>query len=421
MLPLFCVVLLLQALPGRVSAGVDSTDLRRIITFLAGDGLKGRGSFTPESETAAGFIAGEFRQAGLSPLPGEASLEIRFPVNRRTAISTSATLNGAVVPDTEVIVSTGETAVTMAGIDSLPVFRMGEKFDRSLMRRKTGLILIPRSYEKMFARYRRFSAAPRLFTGEPEPGVLVAILTDRDSVDSFSLTYRAAADTRSLVNVVGMLPGKRGGETVLFSAHYDHLGVVTPVGGDSIANGANDDASGTTAVIALAKDFASGETPERTLIFAAFAAEEIGGFGSRSLAGELDPATIVAMVNLEMVGTVSKFGPRSFWITGYEKSDFGPIVAGELTGTGYSAHPDPYPDQNLFSRSDNATFARKGVPAHSVSTDPIDVDSVYHTVADEIGRIDIGHLSEIVRGVELGVRGIVDGRQTPTRIAVDGN
>ena len=92
-----------------------------------------------------------------------------------------------------------------------------------------------------------------------------------------------------------------------------------------------------------------------------------------------------------------------------------------MTGTGYSAHPDPYPDQNLFSRSDNATFARKGVPAHSVSTDPIDVDSVYHTVADEIGRIDIGHLSEIVRGVELGVRGIVDGRQTPTRIAVDGN
>ena len=125
------------------------------------------------------------------------------------------------------------------------------------------------------------------------------------------------------------------------------------------------------------------------------------------------------MVNLEMVGTVSKFGPRTFWITGYERSSLGDLVSRELTGTGYAVHPDPYPEENLFFRSDNALFARAGVPAHSFSTNPIDLDTVYHTVNDEFDRLDVAHLSEIVRGIALGVQGVVDGRQTPGRISIE--
>jgi len=84
-----------------------------------------------------------------------------------------------------------------------------------------------------------------------------------------------------LFNVVGVLPGKtKPDEYVIFSAHYDHLGITKPMEGDSIANGADDDASGTTAVIALAKYFQKLDNNARTLIFVAFTAEEIGGYGS---------------------------------------------------------------------------------------------------------------------------------------------
>jgi len=398
----------------------DTAETARILSFLAADELRGRGSFTPESERASDFIAGEFRSAGLSPLKGEDSIGIRFTVNRTRPVSVRVSFNGAVLPDTEVIVSTREVSVEIDRPDSLPLIRMGETFDRSMMRRGDGIVLIPRSHAPMFRRYRRFMSGPRISMDAPEPGVFVAVLTDLDTVTALDVRYSGAADTPGLVDVVGVLPGRREAEIVLFSAHYDHLGVVSPVGGDSIANGANDNASGTTALIALAKYFRSLGTPERTLVFAAFAAEEIGGFGSRFLAGKVDPGTIVAMVNLEMLGTVSKFGPNSFWITGYDRGELGPMVSDALVGTGYSAHPDPYPDENLFFRSDNASFARVGVPAHSFSTDPIDIDSVYHTVDDEIERLDIGHLAGIVKGIALGIGGIVDGRQTPARLENSG-
>jgi len=419
-----CTLLLLSIPPAARAQGSGSgqgesagrIEVERIISFLAGDELKGRGSFTPENERAARFIETEFRKSGLVPLEGEDSLGIRFPVYRRTPRQASATLNGVAVPDSDLIVSTERLSVSIGESGRPTVTRMGATFERVLMAAGDGLLLVPRAHAALFKRYRRFYSRQRNFLGEPDSGVFVAVLTDQDSVTGFTLNYEASADTGSLVDVVGVLPGRRSGETVLIAAHYDHLGVIAPVGGDSIANGANDDASGTTAVIRLADYFASRGTPERTLIFAAFAAEEMGGFGSQYLSGRLDPDSIVAMVNLEMVGTVSKFGPHAFWITGYDRSDLGPMVASELKGTGYSAYPDPYPEENLFFRSDNARFARQGVPAHSFSTDPIDVDSVYHTVEDEVERLDLGHLADVIRGIAIGITGVVDGRQTPGRI-----
>ncbi len=123
------------------------------------------------------------------------------------------------------------------------------------------------------------------------------------------------------------------------------------------------------------------------------------------------------MVNLEMVGKVSKFGPRTFWLTGFDRGTLGGLMSEELAGSGFRILPDPYPDERLFFRSDNAVFARAGVPAHTISTTQIDIDTVYHTVDDEVDRLDAGHLAETVRGVALGVRGIVDGRQTPARLS----
>jgi len=222
-----------------------------------------------------------------------------------------------------------------------------------------------------------------------------------------------------LYNIVGVIPGKtKPDEFVVFSAHYDHLPSVlaNPVGTDSIANGADDNASGTTAVIALGNYFKKINNNARTLIFVAFVGEELGGYGARYFSKHIDADKVVAMFNIEMIGKPSKFGTNSAFITGFEKSDFGAILQKSLKGTKFTFHPDPYPQQNLFYRSDNATLARLGVPAHTISTDQIDIDKFYHTVKDEVSTLDMNNITLTIRAIALSSRSIVAGEATPTRI-----
>jgi Zn-dependent M28 family amino/carboxypeptidase len=221
-----------------------------------------------------------------------------------------------------------------------------------------------------------------------------------------------------LANVVGMIEGNRSDEFVLFSAHYDHIGI-RPGGEDTINNGANDDASGTTAVIELARYFKDQPKPERSLIFAAFTAEESGGFGSRYFSEQLDPEQIIAMFNIEMIGKPAVSGPNTAWITGYDRSSFGQILSDAVEGTIYEFYPDPYPDQNLFFRSDNRTLAMLGVPAHSISTTPIDVDPDYHQVSDEVETLDLDHMTNTIRAIALAAETIISGEATPTRVDPD--
>lgn len=225
------------------------------------------------------------------------------------------------------------------------------------------------------------------------------------------------ADGKFLHNVVGMIKGSsKPDEYVIFSGHYDHLGIIKADGEDSIANGADDDASGITAVILLAEHFAK-HPPERSVIFAAFTAEEMGGFGSRYFSQQLDPEKIVAMFNIEMIGKESKFGRNSAFITGYERSDFGKILQKNLDGSSFQFHPDPYPEQRLFYRSDNATLAKLGVPAHTISTTQIDKDTLYHSVNDEVESMDMKNIADIIEAIAVSAKSIVGGKDAPTRIA----
>lgn len=224
-------------------------------------------------------------------------------------------------------------------------------------------------------------------------------------------------DGQSLFNVAGMIPGKsKEKEFVVFSGHYDHLGIVKGDAQDSIANGADDDASGVTAMIALAKYYKRLKNNERTLVFVAFTAEEIGGFGSKHFSEKLNPDDVVAMFNIEMIGKESKFGKNTAFITGYDKSDFGQILQKNLVGTEFTFHPDPYPRQNLFYRSDNATLAALGVPAHTISTDQIDKDPFYHTVKDEYSTLDVENILSTIKAIAKSAKTIITGTDTPTRI-----
>jgi Zn-dependent M28 family amino/carboxypeptidase len=217
-------------------------------------------------------------------------------------------------------------------------------------------------------------------------------------------------------NVVGVLLGKsKPDEFVIFSAHYDHLGMKRD-GEDKIFNGANDDASGTTAVIALAKYFKALDNNVRTIIFVAFTGEEIGGLGSGYFSENINPKKVVAMFNIEMIGTESKWKKNSAYITGYDKSDFGLILQRNLKNTNFTFYPDPYPKEQLFYRSDNATLAAFGVPAHTISTSKMDVEPNYHQVSDDISTLDLNNMTEIIKAIAISSQSIISGQATPTRV-----
>ncbi|HEY2720994.1 MAG TPA: M28 family peptidase, partial [Chitinophagaceae bacterium] len=134
---------------------------------------------------------------------------------------------------------------------------------------------------------------------------------------------------------------------------------------------------------------------------------------------QFDPAKVVAMFNVEMIGTESKWGTNSAYITGYEKTDMGQILQKNLEGTGFTFYPDPYTNQDLFYRSDNATLARLGVPAHTISTSKMDNEPNYHKVSDQIETLDMTNMAMIIKSIALSSRTIIAGKDTPARVKVD--
>ncbi len=220
-------------------------------------------------------------------------------------------------------------------------------------------------------------------------------------------------------NIIGVLEGTtKKDEFVIISAHHDHLGEKKDGEGDRIFNGANDDASGVVGVLSLADYYAKKGTNERSILFVCFTAEEMGLIGSKYFGKDIDPTKFVAGINLELIGKEPKTGPKTAWLTGFDRSDFGKIIQKNLVGTGYKLFPDPYKKFNLFFRSDNASLARLGVPSHTFSTTPIDIDADYHKVSDEAETLDVGVLTETVKAVAKGTESIINGKDTPTRVVI---
>ena len=207
----------------------------------------------------------------------------------------------------------------------------------------------------------------------------------------------AQAPRKTTWNVVGILQGTDAGkEVILLTAHLDHLGIGPAKNGDRIYNGADDDASGTTAVIELARVFAAAPRPARTLIFVLFGAEELGGYGNRYFL-EHPPVPldhIVANLEFEMIGRRDPALPRDgLWLTGYERSDLGP----ELVRHGAGLVADPHPRENFFTRSDNYPLAKRGIVAHTVSSFGLHAD--YHQPGDELSRIDFPHMTRAIQSM----------------------
>jgi hypothetical protein len=205
-------------------------------------------------------------------------------------------------------------------------------------------------------------------------------------------------------NVLGIIRGTDktlSKESVLLSAHLDHLGVRANLPGDNIFNGADDDASGVTAVLELAEALAAGPKPKRTVVFALFGSEEIGGYGARYFQ-EHPPVSIetfVANLEFEMIARPDAAVPAdTLWLTGYERSNLGP----ELAKHGAKLVADPHPEENFFRRSDNYVLARKGIIAHTVSSFGLHTD--YHRPSDDLSHVDFKHMTDAIASMVVPVR-----------------
>ena len=402
-------------------AEIKQDYVTEIITTLASDEMEGRRMFTPGIEKASQFIQGEFQKIGLDYVEGLNSYEQQFNMYSLSPKSVMVSLNGKAIEDANVIASVNNEKFELSDMEGVQVISVGASdnlqaaFGQAREVEGVALVLVDKSHQDIFGRYKGFlSRGNRVM--ELNDNALILVLTDVSSIESISVTVENEVKAESLSNVVAQINGKRSDEIVLFSAHYDHLGI-RGTEGDTIYNGANDDASGTTAVIALAKYFKDmGKQPERTIMFAAFTAEEGGGYGSTYFSQQLNPDEIVAMFNIEMIGKPAVSGPNTAWITGFERSSFGELLQKAVEGTEYDFYADPYPAQNLFYRSDNKTLARLGVPAHSISTTPIDVDKDYHQASDEVSTLDLAHMTNTIKAIAAAASRMISGEDTPTRV-----
>ncbi|MDR2273303.1 MAG: M20/M25/M40 family metallo-hydrolase [Sphingobacterium sp.] len=397
-------------------------DVSRILNTLASDDMRGRSALTKDIEPAADFIAGEMKKIGLKPY-AEESFRQTFQLDKLSPKSNTATINKKTIP-AEHIISLGnhvdlkwddKSSIKIVNITSDSDF--AQAFREQSLSKENTLVLVDPSFEASFVRFGQMLSNPKFIEDSSIQKPSIVYLLTKEKPKTFHVHIERNLQNFPLFNVAGVLPGKsKPNEYVIFSGHYDHIGILPAVGQDSIANGADDDASGVTAMLTLADYYKKKNSNERTLIFVAFTAEELGMYGSKYFSNHINADQVVAMVNMEMIGKDSKFGPNTVYITGYDQSDLGKLMQENLKNTNFKFYPDPYTKQNLFYRSDNAVLAAKGVPAHSFSTSQMDKDEYYHTVKDEVTTLNVQNIISSIEAIAIGASGIVEGKQTPSRV-----
>ena len=404
---------------------INAAEVERIEKILSADDMQGRKTFTPGIDKAADFISAEFAKSKLKFFDNNKSYFQDIVMIKSKPVEVSGMLGNDSLSMANVTANTTAAEININSLKDyeIVVVKKGDDFSKIVFPlfdiNKNLLILVDTSHARRFKGMQRFTGNAKFTSAVSQVFILT---TDLDPA-GITLHIKNQQTEQKLKNVVGILPGKsKKDEYVVFSCHYDHLGIGKPNAAmDSIYNGANDDAAGTSAVIMLSKYFSElKEKNERTIIFVAFTAEEIGGFGSRYFSKQLNPDKVMAMFNIEMIGTESKWGTNSAYITGYEKSDMGKILQANLSNSKFHFEPDPYPKQNLFYRSDNATLAELGVPAHTISTSKMEEapnnEPNYHKVTDEIGTLDMNNMAEIIKAIAISSKTIVSGKDTPGRV-----
>lgn len=427
----FAALLLATAAPAEASWTVSAQSVRAHEDFLAGDTLRGRGSATHDEEVAAAYVASQFEGFGLQHAPGMTGyLQTAGIVSTRVASAPTLEIGGRPVEGLRLIVgSAGDVqgpAVIADSLAALPdkaavvVFTAKDvpAFDvwRAVRSKHIGLLIAKdgKSAADWFAKIGGRTNMPR-YLAEAPPGPRPAFATLPPAAvdgikagESARLAVAVARDETTTSNAIGYLPGtdpKAG--VILLSAHLDHLG---QTGDGPVMHGANDDASGTTAVLELAHALAEGKPHRRGILFVCYGSEEIGGYGSRFFGAHPPvPLTdIVANIEFEMIGAQDPKLPKgALMMTGFDRSDLGAA----LQSHGGHVAPDPYPQEKFFERSDNYSLALKGVVAHTLSGWA--VVPTYHQPTDTIANLDIDYMTSAIQSLIEPVRWLADGDFTP--------
>lgn len=410
------------------SSRITEADVRSHMFLLASDALNGRGSGTRDELVAATYVASQLMRWHVEPVAGVSSLlhtietdrvELLAPPTLHTgALAFShgremlvraigaASASGPLVRFVPGVAVPAGAVVLVVGPDLPSTEALGSAV--AVLESETPEA---RTAWQTTASATRATAAP----GRPWRIVLDAQAFLALSRVPSGSTVSLEALTRPILtwNVIGQIPGRdpdRASEVVLLSAHLDHLGA-RGTGADLIHNGADDDASGVTAVLELARALAAGQRPRRTVMVALFGSEETGGAGSRAFV-ERPPMPlerIVANLQFEMIGRPDPaVAEATLWLTGYERSTLG----AELARRGARIVADPHPDQQFFFRSDNIRLAYRGVVAHTVSS--FGLHEQYHTPADDLSRIDFAHMTRAIQSLLLPVEWLANAAFVPT-------
>jgi hypothetical protein len=432
--------LLLAPLAAQDAKVITEARTKEVVSWLASDERQGRDTPSPGLDAAADWIAERFAKAGLTQavpdswfhtytLPGIEldSGAITFAARITVTVEKDGqkkqeTVTRTLKADEEVRLLRAGDAVSGQDQEASMAYADDPRIDRLLMAgggRRPTVLEVPADHAAWTAAGgKRRSMKDRLLGTAPiflvKQGVLPAADKDTQVLVTWSAPAPVAIDL-PLRNVVGCLKGSsKPDEYVLVSSHYDHIGVGRAVDGDGIFNGADDDASGTTAVILLAESLAKQQPrPARSILFVCFSAEEKGLRGSAAFA-ETPPVPLTAVVanlNIEMIGRPEAGKQKAAWITGVEYSDFATIAGPALQAGGIQLVEFGMAKQ-LFMQSDNMSLARKGVVAHSISAGSLHKD--YHQVSDEVDKLDIPHMTAVIAGLEPAVRAFADRAERPS-------
>lgn len=417
---------------------VERNAVEAHMNFLAGDELQGRGSATRDEAIAAAYVAAQYRLAGLTPVPGMDGYLQRAPVKKTwPSGATTVTLGGQTLREGQdfAVLSGGLNALdgalgahAVTSADSVPTGDVllaappeGQAFRSWVgpLRSHGARLILLRRTETLngFVSDRGTrDAVIRLADDAPRPGVTMLVVAPEAYDRIKAATGQARFDPGPVrvedgvtTNAIGWLAGTDpNAGTLMISAHLDHIGVRSD---GVVMHGANDDASGTVAVIELARAL-SGTGPHRmNLLFVAYGSEEAGLLGSRYFVDHppvpLD--SLKANLEIEMIADQDpKLPPGVMMMTGFERSNFGP----ELKARGALIGPDPYPEQTFFQRSDNYALALRGVVAHTISgwaTIP-----TYHTPDDTLANINFDYMTQAIQSLVAPLTALAEGDFTPT-------
>lgn len=441
---------------------ITAAELRVRVGELAHDSMRGRDTPSPGLERTARYVASKFRAFGLRPAvgdtsylqpypltvirpgdPSEQSLRFRGPEGEfaldpregfvAVPVADQARGEGELMllaPDDEEGEVRGRIVVIRVSPRQLQEL-FGRTRDLLTDRGASGVILVLDGPPAYLEGLRSFFGSERLSLGEPgEFPAPLAIVAESALPDALG----AAVDSGSVVgwwarlhteaevrraegwNTVGWIEGSDPVlryEYLLFTAHMDHVGVGRPVGGDSIYNGADDNASGTSTIVELAQAFAVTEPrSRRSLVFMTVSGEEKGLWGSRWYSEHpiFPLGRTVADLNIDMIG---RNWEDTVVAIGKAESTLGALVdavAADHPELGLTVIDDPWPEERFYYRSDHYNFARTGVPILFFFSG---VHEDYHRPSDEPGKLKYEKMARIGRLIYHLGRRVADAEQRP--------